>query len=430
MSLDADLLVVNAMEVVTCAGFSRQPARGDQQGQLGLVADGAVAIGGGRILAVGKSDNLRAAYQLPAAQIIDAQGGVVLPGFVDPHTHLVFAGDRAAEWEARMQGKPYLDILRAGGGIFTTVKATRAATFDQLLRAARRWAHLCLTLGTTTLEIKSGYGLDREHEIKQLEVIQALAEEGPATVVATYLGAHVVPPEYEHQREAYLTLVEQTAAEIRERNLATYFDVFCEDGAFTLAETERLLTHARMRGFGLKVHAEQFTASGAAALGARLGAVSVDHLEQVNANDRSALAAADPPPLAVLLPGVNFHLAQSDTAPARDLMAAGVPVALATDFNPGSAFSPSMPMIIALATRTLGMTVAEAIVAATINAAHAIGLGGETGSLEPGKRADLLICDLPDHVWLGYSFGWNPVKRVIAGGRIVVGPDAQAPAPD
>ncbi len=415
MVSNADLLIVNAAEVVTCAGFSQAPARGADQGRLGVIEEGAVAVAGGRILAVGKSARLRKAYSLPDDQIIDAEGGVVLPGFVDPHTHLVFAGDRSAEWEARMQGKPYLEILREGGGIQSTVEATRAATADALLGNAHQWAGRCLEHGTTTIEIKSGYGLNREDELKMLEVAQRLTGDDLPRVVATYLGAHVVPTDHTADREGYLRLVEKTATEIKERGLARFFDVFCEQEAFTLAETSRLLTLARALGFGLKLHAEQFTASGAAALGAKLGAVSVDHLEHMEAAGLAALAGARKPPVAVLLPAVAFHLGLSAYAPARELIAAGVPVALATDFNPGSAFNPSMPMVIQLACRQLKMTVAEAIVAATINAAYALGLGDETGSLEPGKRADIIICEIPDHRWLGYAFGWNPVETVVTG---------------
>jgi len=419
----ADLLIVNTAEVVTCAGYSQCPARGPDQGKLGVIREGAVAVAGGRIVEVGRAADLRQAYPLPEDKIIDAQGGVVLPGFVDPHTHLVFAGDRSDEWEARMQGKPYLEILREGGGIQRTMRATREASFEELLDNARTWARRCLHLGTTTVEIKSSYGLDRDTEIKLLEVAKALGDEGSPRVVATYLGAHVVPPEFADDREGYLELVETTAAEVRRRELAGFFDVFCEEEAFTLAETERLLTRAKDLGFDLKLHAEQFTASGAAALGTRLGAISVDHLEHLDKNGLDDLASnialsSSKGTVAVLLPAVNFHLGMDEYAPARRIIDAGVPVALATDFNPGSSFTPSMPMVIALACRMLKMTVAEAIVATTINAAHAIGLGTEAGSLEPGKRADLIICDVPDYRWLGYGFGWNPVRNVVIEGRI------------
>lgn len=419
----ADLLIVNAAQVVTCAGYSQYPARGPDQGKLGIIREGAVAVANGRIVDVGRSADLRQAHPLPEDKIIDAGGGVVLPGFVDSHTHLVFAGDRAGEWEARMQGKPYLEILRAGGGIQRTMRATREASFEELLDNARIWARRFLQLGTTTVEIKSGYGLDRDTEIKLLEVARALGEEGPMQVVATYLGAHVVPPEYSANREGYLELVETTAAEVRRRELARFFDVFCEEEAFTLAETERLLTRAKDLGFELKLHAEQFTASGAAALGARLGASSVDHLEHVDNTGLEALAenvalSSSKGTVAILLPTVNFHLGLDEYAPARRIIDAGVLVALATDFNPGSSFTPSMPMVIALACRQLKMTAAEAIMAATINAAHSVGMGDEVGSLEPGKRADLIICDVPDYRWLGYTFGWNPVKNVMIEGKI------------
>ncbi|UCH64235.1 MAG: imidazolonepropionase [Fidelibacterota bacterium] len=415
----ADLLIVNAAEVVTCAGYSLQPARGRDQGELGIIREGAVAVADGRIIEVGRDADLRQAYPLTDDKIIDAQGRVVLPGFVDSHTHLVFAGNRAGEWEARMQGKSYLDILREGGGIQSTARAAREASFDELLDNARTWARRCLQLGTTTVEIKSGYGLDHDTEIKLLEVAKALGEGGPPRVVATYLGAHVVPPEYADDREGYLKLVETTAAEVRRRELAGFFDVFCEDDAFTLAEAERLLTYAKDLGFDLKLHAEQFKASGAAALGASLGAISVDHLEYIDQHGLDALTEATST-IAVLLPAVNFHLGMDEYTPAQRLIDAGVPAALATDLNPGSSFTPSIPMVIALACRKLKMTVAEAVIAATINAAHAVGLGAEVGSLEPGKRADLIICDVPDHRWLGYSFGWNPVQLVAVEGRRVV----------
>ena len=417
---EVDLLILGAAEVVTCRGFSEAPARGETQSHVGVLRDAGVAIANGRIVAVGASERLRREHRVPDEKILDAAGGVVLPGFVDAHTHLVFAGDRAAEWEQRMAGKPYLEILAEGGGILSTVRRTREASIEALLTGARRWAERCIALGTTTLEIKSGYCLDEVGEIKLLEVAKSLSEELPIEVVATYLGAHVVPPEYKSDRAGYLALVERVATEARGRGLAEFFDVFCEAEAFTLPETEALLGFAKNLGFGLKLHAEQFTASGAAALGARLGAVSVDHLEHVDDAALSALGTAERPPIGVLLPGVPFHLGMRDFAPARRLVDAGVPLAIATDLNPGSSFTPSIPMCIALACRTLGLSASEAVVASTINAAHALGRGAETGSLEPGKRADVIVLDVPDHRWLGYAFGDNPVRAVIAGGTRVV----------
>jgi imidazolonepropionase len=320
-----------------------------------------------------------------------------------------------------MQGKPYLELLAEGGGILSTVRKTRSAVFEALLTNARHWSMLCMEHGTTTLEAKSGYCLDRPGELKLLAVAKALAAELPIELVSTFLGAHVIPPEYKQDRGGYLALLEQLMAEVKREELAEYVDVFCEQEAFTLEETSRLLEHARSLGFGLKLHAEQFTSSGAAALGARLGAVSVDHLEHVDDDTIAALSDGEHPPVSVLLPGVPFHLGLDRHAPARRLIGAGAPVALATDLNPGSSFTPSLPMCIALACRTLQMTASESIVASTINAAHALGRGAEIGSLEAGKRADVLVCDVPDHRWLGYAFGWNPVRTVVAAGVRVLG---------
>ncbi|MCC6213848.1 MAG: imidazolonepropionase [Polyangiaceae bacterium] len=414
-----DLLVVGAAEVLTCGGTDAGPARGPAQADVGAVRDGAVAIHGGQIVEVGARARLERAYGRHARRIVDARGGVVLPGFVDAHTHLVFAGDRAAEWEARMAGVPYLELLARGGGIRSTVRATRAASLETLLLHARRWLSRAVEHGTTTLEAKSGYGLERATELRLLRVIEALRTEVPIELVSTFLGAHVVPDEHRERRDGYLELLEELHVEIARTGLAEYVDVFCEQEAFTVDEAERLLRHAAGLGFGLKLHAEQFTASGAAALGARLGAVSIDHLEHASEASCRALGAAARPPVAVLLPGVAFHLGEERHAPGRALVDAGVPVAIATDFNPGSSFTPSIPACIALGARTLGLSVAECIVAATRNAAHAVGRGADRGSLVRGRRADVLVCDVPDHRWLGYSFGWNPVRTVIAGGRVV-----------
>ena len=412
------LLIINAAEVVTVAGLSDAPGRGTQQSNLGILRDAAIFVRDGLIVAVGASERLRREHRLDAEQVIDAAGGVVLPGFVDPHTHMVFAGDRADEWEQRMQGAEYLDILRAGGGILSTVKKTRSASAEALLTAATRWAKAALTFGTTTLEIKSGYCLDKSGELKLLQVAGRLQEQLPLSIVRTFLGAHVVPPEFKNNRAGYLELVLELAQEIRDAGLAEFFDVFCEKEAFTLEETETLCRKAKAMGYGLKLHAEQFSDAGATQLGVRLGAVSVDHLEQVNDATIGALASARPAPIAVLLPAVAFHLALDGYAPGRKLVDAGVPVALATDMNPGSSFTPSMPMAIAIACRTQGLTVAEALVGATINAAHAIGRQASVGSLEPGKRADIIVCDVPEYRFLGYAFGANPVRTVITAGEV------------
>ncbi|MEZ4225034.1 MAG: imidazolonepropionase [Polyangiaceae bacterium] len=412
------LLILNAAEVVTVSGFSEAPARGKRQSELGVLRDAGVFAKDGRIVAVGASERLRRDHRDDADEIVDACGGVVVPGFVDSHTHLVFAGDRADEWEQRMQGADYLDILRRGGGILSTVKRTRAASAEALLAGARRWARTALEFGTTTLEVKSGYCLDREGELKLLGVARQLAAELPAEVVSTFLGAHVVPPEYKQRREAYVELVIATAREAKERGLAEFFDVFCEREAFDLDETARLCREAKALGYALKLHAEQFTDLGATRLAIELGATSVDHLENVGDDTLTALASAQSPPIAVLLPAVAFHLAQHEHAPGRRLVDSGVPVALATDMNPGSSFTPCMPMAIAIACRTQGLSVAEAVVASTINAAHALGRQRSVGSLEPGKRANLLVCDVPEYRFLGYAFGINPVRTVVVDGKV------------
>jgi len=413
----ADSLIVEAAQIVTCAGFSMAPARGADLGRLGLIENGALAIKGGRIAAVGPSAEIRRAFSAPAGQVIDARGKVVMPGFVDPHSHLVFAGDRAAEWEARLQGKAYLQILTEGGGIHATVEATRRASFEELRDAALRRVALAASGGTTTLEAKSGYCLDSEGELKLLEVSRSLAAEQPIEIVSTFLGAHVVPTAYQGRRDDYIELVERTQGEVRRRGLAEFVDVYCEQEAFSLSEAERLLVQAKQLGFGLKLHADQWSSLGATALGLRLGATSIDHLENLAQADLELWASTPSPPVAVLLPGVAFHLGLGRHAPARRLIERSVPIAIATDMNPGTSPTPSMPMVIALACRTFGLSVAEALVAATINAAHALGRGKLTGSLEAGKRADVVVCDLPDYRWLGYAFGYHPAALVFAAGK-------------
>lgn len=414
----ADLVVFGAAELLTCAGYSAAPARGlAQASALGLVRDGAVAVRGETIVGVGTTSEVLSRFA--PKDTLDATGCVVLPGFVDPHTHLVFAGQRADEWEARLAGKPYLDILREGGGIQRTVRETRQASREALLAMAEARALRALAHGTTTLEIKSGYGLARDTELSLLEVADALRARLPIDIVTTYLGAHVVPSEHKSARGGYLDEVVATQAEVSARGLARFSDVFVEEGAFTVDEARRVLADARSRGLGCKLHAQQFGPSGAVRLALELGATSVDHLDHASDEDLRALGAAPRPPIAVLLPGVPFHLGMDHNAPARALVAAGVPVALATDCNPGTSYTTSMPMIIQLACRSLRLGVAESVVAATINAAHAVGLAHEVGSLEPGKRASLVVLDDRDHRSLGYAFGEDGVRNVVAKGRVL-----------
>jgi imidazolonepropionase len=388
---------------------------------VGAVADGAVAAGvDGRILAAGPTAAVRAAVQLaPDARVIDASGRAVLPGFVDPHTHAVFAGDRADEFGRRLEGADYLEILAAGGGILSTVHATRAAAAEQLLTRARRALEAMLLLGTTSLEVKSGYGLSTKAELKILRVVRALRDTVPHTVVGTLLAAHAVPPEYRDDPEGYLRLVcQETIPSVAAEGLARFCDVFCERGVFSVEQSRRVLEAGRAHGLAPKLHAEQKSHLGGAMLAAELRAASVDHLEYATEEDLVALGRAGT--VAVLLPGAAFMLREPRDAPARRLVEVGVPVALATDFNPGTCPILSIPVVVGLACLRLGLSPAEALVATTINAAHAIGLGSEAGSLEPGKRADLVILDAPSYRYLPYHFATNLVHTVVKDGRVVV----------
>lgn len=406
-----DLLVHNCGKLATLAGPDR-PRVGAEMRELGLVADGAVAIRAGKIVATGATGDLRGKYA-PAAEL-DAGGNLVLPGFVDCHTHLIFAGSREHELALRLEGATYLEILAAGGGIHGTVRATRAASAEELEILARARLAGLLRHGTTTVEIKSGYGLDLETEKKMLQVAARVAATQPLDVIPTFLGAHAVPPEVE--RRAYVDfIIAEVLPELR--GWSEFCDVFCESGAFTLAESERILTAAKAAGYGLKIHAGQFTDLGAAGMAAGLGAASADHLEEVSAEQLERMRAAGT--VAVLLPGTPFFLLAEKYADARRLLDAEVAVALATDFNPGSCPSYSMPMMIALAVLKMGMTAAEAIVAATVNAAWAVGRGDRLGSLEPGKQADLIVLDLSGPELLPYHFGVNPVRRVVKAGKVL-----------
>src|SRR3990172_227315 len=416
-----DLLVHSASQLATLSGG---PQRGGDLGRLALIRDGAVAIDDGRILAVGPSTDLRARYQ--AAEALDASGRGVLPGFVDSHTHAIWAGDRASEFEMRLQGRSYMEILAAGGGIMSTVRATRAASIEQLIAETRPRLERMLACGTTTVEVKTGYGLDLPTELRLLDAILQLDSDGPPKLIPTFLGAHAVPEEYRGRTQAYVELVSETMlpavrawwdARAGGRPLP-FVDVFCEQGVFALRQTRRILTAARSLGFPLKIHADEFVALGGTRLAVELGALSADHL--LHTPPEEATALADSVTVAVALPATPFGLAESSSAPVRELLQAGGILAIATDLNPGTARCESMPFTLALACRSLGLTPAQAIAAATINGAAAVGLQDSKGSLEPGKDADLILLDIPDWRHLGYRFGTNLVSRVVQGGRVVI----------
>jgi len=415
------MLIHSASQLLTLAGG---PQRGSDLGNLGLIEDGAVLVRGGLIEAVGPSEALLRAY--PNEERFSADGRVVMPGFIDPHTHLVWAGDRAQEFEWRTQGKTYQEIAAAGGGILATVRATRQASLEALIAQARRRAQTMLRYGTTTAEAKTGYALEPAGELRLLQAILALNEEGPLELVPTYLAAHDVPPEYRQDANAYVEMMcNKMLPELRTWWLENvpgrplpFVDVFCESIAFNLEQSRRILTCARALGFGLKIHADEFDNLGGARLAAELGAVSADHLVKTSAGDIRALASSNT--VAVALPCTPFGLADAHYTPARAILEAGGLLALASDLNPGTAWCESMQFVIALACRYLKLTPAQAIAAATINAAAAIGAAERLGSLEPGKQADLLVLEVEDYRHLGYRFGGNLVARVMKRGRWVV----------
>lgn len=389
-----------------------------------------MAIGGGEILAVGPSDELRGRYA--AAHELDAGSNAVLPGFVDPHTHLVWMGDRAGEFELRIAGATYLEILAAGGGILSTVRQTRAANIEQLKAAARPRLRRMLAHGTTTAEAKTGYGLEPEAELRQLQAILELDAEGPVELVPTYLGAHAVPEEYQPEspegpdhsgdyveqicRHMLPQLARWWPEHAGDRPLP-FVDAFCEAGAFDLAQTRRILETAQELGFPLKLHADEFKSLGGTALAVEFGAASADHLVATPPEEIEALGNSET--VAVALPCTPFGLGHAEHAPAGEVLRAGGVLALASDLNPGTAWCESMQFVIALACRALRLTPAQAVAAATINAAYAVRRHERIGSLEPGKQADLLVLNAPDYRHLGYRFGTNLVRTVVKRGRIV-----------
>ncbi len=399
------------------------PQRGRSLGTLNALPDGAVAVRDGRIVEVGPSTELRRRHR--RAQAIDASGCVVMPGFVDAHTHAMWIGDRAAEFEQRIAGATYSEILAAGGGILSTVEQTRAASVAELAAATKPRLRRMLRHGATTVEIKTGYGLDLDSELRMLEAIARLRRTMPMNIQATFLPAHAVPREYAANPDAYveeivtrmLPLAISLWREMAGEEAPLFVDVFCEKGAFSLSQTRHIFERARALGFRLKVHADEFENLGGTRLAMELGAASADHLVTTSAAEIAALGRSST--VAVALPGTPFGLAQPAYTPARALIDAGATLALASDLNPGTSPCESMQMAIALACRYMRLTPAEAIAAATINAAAALGLEDEVGSLTPGKQADLIALEIPSYQHLGYRYGTNLVKWVMRGGKRV-----------
>lgn len=421
MKQTVDLLVVNAGQLCTIPRQADGPQRGHAIGALGIIENGAVAISKGVITAVGPTDIITADYS--AERMVDAAGRLVTPGLVDPHTHFVWAGDRAAEFERRIAGATYQEIMAEGGGIAYTTRATRAASLAELVDIGLQRLDIALRHGTTTVEIKTGYGLDTATEIKMLDVIARLDAEHPLRVVPTFLGAHALPPEFASDPDGYVDLIlaEMLPAVVdwkHEHWLGDLFcDVFCEEGAFTLDQTRRILTAAQAAGLKLKIHVDEFKALGGTRLGIELGAVSLDHLD-VTPDEELALFG-NSMTVAVPLPTTPFGLGNSHYPPVQKMLDADAIVALATDCNPGPAWTENMQLVMALATRYHKLTQGQALVASTLNAAYALDLGDHVGSLAAGSAADLVIWQTADYRELGYHFGVNLVGQVIVGGQIV-----------
>lgn len=413
----ADLVIHSADMMVTMRGHSDSPARREGMAEIGLIENGAVALREGQIVAVGSTEDILAeGWVGPYTVQINAQGKVVTPGFVDPHTHVIYAGSRENELSLKLKGVPYMEILQQGGGIHATVRDTRLASDAEVKTQTRSRLKTMLSHGTTTAEVKSGYGLTVEEELRMLRLIKELNMEQDLDLVPTFMGAHAVPSGYtEDEYTDYV--VEDMLPQVASRGLAEFCDVFCEPGVFSVQSSERILSKAKDLNLKLKIHADELEASGGAELGAKLEAISADHLLQ--ASDEGIAALAERGVIAVLLPATSFNLAKNSYARARAMIEAGVPVAVATDCNPGSSPTESMPFVLTLACLYLRLTPEEALTAATINAAHAVGRAAQAGSLEVGKQGDILVLNVPNLNYLPYHFGNNPVDVVIKNGRIV-----------
>jgi imidazolonepropionase len=410
------LAILGCSQLVTLAGSVKGPRTGAAMRELSIIEDGAMLVRDGRIESIGARCEIEPLIEA-GSEVVDAGQRVVMPGFVDAHAHPVFMGTRADEYEQRASGATYQEIAACGGGIRSTVRRTRAATFEELVDASRRYSGWFLRNGTTTVEAKSGYGLSVEDELKILRAIKQLNEETPLRYVPTFLGAHDIPEEYLERREDYVSLViEEMLPRVAEEKLAEYADVFCENRVFTVEQSRRILLAARGFGLGLRLHADQLSLSGGAHLAAELGATTADHLEHTDTGGINALKSANVQP--VLLPCSVYALGLARYPSAREMIERGLAVVLATDFNPGSSPTPSMPMALSLASTHMKMSPAEALCAATINAAYSLGRGNSIGSLETGKRADFVIHDCADYRELAYFFGVEHASAVYTNGQL------------
>jgi len=415
-TMTRDMLIIHASEMLTLRGPRRARAK-EEMSDLSIVTDGAVAISDGVIVDVGKTDSVLRDHDATGMDKLDAKGKVVMPGFVDPHTHVVYAGSREFEIELKAKGKSYMDILREGGGIYRTVQDTRVASVKELFDESYKRLESMIAHGSTTVEAKSGYGLDKEVEIRLLEIVRRLGENLPATLIPTYLGAHAVAPEFKSKPDDYVEfIVSEVLPVVAKRKLAEFCDVFCEKGVFNPKQSKKVLLAAKQLGMKLKVHADELHSSGGAELAAEVGAVSADHL--VRPSDDGIMAMARKDVMGVLLPATPYASMSKEYADGRRLIDLGVPIALGTDLNP-NCWNESMQFTISLACHKMRMSPAEAITASTINAAAALGVEKRVGSLEHGKRADILVMDTPKHAHIPYKFGTNLCSQVLKDGAIV-----------
>ncbi|MBI3820525.1 MAG: imidazolonepropionase [Planctomycetes bacterium] len=414
-----DLLIRGASAVATCAPGGRAPsapARGEELRNAQMIYNGAVAISGEKIVAIGAAHEFDARFK--ASRVLDARGGIVIPGLVDAHTHPVFVNGREDDFERKTRGETYQQIAAAGGGILSSVRGVRAAGDAELAEKVKLRFERLLDLGTTSVEAKSGYGLTAEDELRSLRAIARAAEKSNMTVVATLLAAHAIPPEFKNDRNAYIKLIkDEIAPAAAKAGLAAFHDVFVDEGFFTIAEARELLEAGAAIGLLPKMHADELGTTGAAELAVELRAASADHLDHISRNGMLKIAGSDT--IAVLLPGVSHYLRSKTDAPARALIEAGAAVAVATDYNPGTCPTPSLFEAMHLAAIRMRLSPVEALVAATRNAAFAIGMGGRRGALAPGMRADAVICDVPDVRDVVYTFGRAPVRAVVSNGVVV-----------
>ncbi|MEN1967561.1 imidazolonepropionase [Lentibacillus sp. N15] len=410
--VQADLLITNIGQLLTMD--KQGPVKGEAMNELAVIEGAAIAVKNGMIHWIGSAEK---AGEIQAATIIDATGKLVTPGLVDPHTHLVFGGSREQEMALKQQGVPYLEILQQGGGILSTVNATRKTTFVELLEKALFHLDRMAMHGITTVEAKSGYGLDRATELKQLNVVKEANKQHPLDIVSTFLGAHAIPPENKGDPDAFLATMRALFTEIKAADLAEFVDIFTETGVFTVEQSRRYLQAAKEHGFGLKVHADEIDPLGGTELAVELGATSGDHLAVVSDEGIKRLAVSDT--IGVILPGTSFYLGKDSYAPARKMIDQGAAIALATDFNPGSSVTENLQLIMSIAALKLKLTPAEIWHAVTVNAAYAIGRGREAGVIAKGGKADVVIWDAPNYLYLPYHYGVNHANTVIKDGAVL-----------